>query len=125
LRRDTEQEVRIVSGQVPEQFGSEQVEPRCARCGGELLESAGRHLPVLVGMVLLLAGFATCLLAPFSGRQALLAPGAAAVILGTMLARRRIWWRCTSCGMRYRRRLPPRGFLGENGRIREERLRKG
>ena len=86
-------------------------EPHCARCRGELVHGEGADLLRLTGYMSIAAGAASCGLALLAGRQTWLAAGAAAVIAGVALARKRLWWRCASCGARYRRKLPPRGFV--------------
>ena len=84
-------------------------EPRCSRCGGELLEedSGGPLQPL--GILLVAAGVFAFPLWPYAPKtQAAWAACAALVVMGLALLPTRTRWRCTSCKAVYGRRLPPR-----------------
>jgi hypothetical protein len=86
--------------------------PRCSRCGEELY-GEDNSLPCrLVALFLLLVAGA---LGVFGTRGAPLREAGitAALLLALWLVPRRIQWRCPSCGMTCKRRLPPRGRTPE------------
>ena len=87
-----------------------EAEPRCARCGGELVAEDRTASFRLAGMVLLLAALALWLWAPWMRAELRYPCAAAATVLGLMLVPRRLCWRCVSCRARFRRRAPPRMF---------------
>ena len=87
--------------------------PHCPRCRGALQQTEGGLLRRAVGVFLILAGLATCALLPLTGGDVELIPALAGIIVGLTLARRRLWWACVSCGSRYPRSLPPRGFVDD------------
>jgi len=89
------------------------VEPRCPDCGCELVEAEWGGLAAVVGTALWGIGLVVCGLVPFGLPEVFLAPGAAAVISGLALAKRKLCWHCEECGKIFRRRLPPRGFVNE------------
>ena len=105
--------VNAMGGQGPEQSESTLAGPRCPGCGGELVEADQGRFALIAGVALVLIGLAACGLVPFGLHEAFLAPGAAAIISGMALARRKLRWHCASCDRSFRRRLPPRGFADE------------
>ncbi len=93
-----------------------QPQPRCGGCGGELVEQDGSSVLRLVGLLLIVLVLPLCLLSELVRAGLRYACATAVIVLCLMLMPRRLCWRCVSCGARFRRRLPPRGFERNSGR---------
>jgi hypothetical protein len=87
-----------------------ETEPRCASCGGKLMEEDRTASVRPVGMLVLLVALALWVWAPRKLGELGYVCAAAGAVLGLALVPRRLCWRCVSCNARFRRQAPPRMF---------------
>jgi len=84
-------------------------QPRCASCGGELVEEDLSGLWRPVGLLLLAAAVLIMPAWPFrTPSEVAWVVAAVTAVVGLVLMRGRMRWRCVECDAAFKRRLPPR-----------------